>query len=136
MDLQSARVLVEDFTAAFNARDEAHLLQLVTPDFELRLPRGEPLRGPDGVRAWLSKAHDSTTPRSISIDRVFLHGGSIWALATMHMRWADGEGEGVDVPSGAELRVRDGLLAYVAILADRAAVAKLADVAGGSRSPG
>lgn len=101
-----ARAIARRFIEAFNARDEEALRELVAENAEFRRPRGEALRGAEGVQALLAAARDA------DVRLVPLRGESIeeqdgTVRLTMRVRELIGPD---DIERVAEWEVRDGLV--------------------------
>jgi ketosteroid isomerase-like protein len=99
-----ARAIARRFIEAFNARDEEALRELVAENAEFRRPRGEALRGAEGVQALLAAARDA------DVRLVPLRGESIeeqdgTVRLTMRVRELIGPD---DIERIAEWEVRDG----------------------------
>jgi hypothetical protein len=106
--------VVRQFMDAYNARDVDRFLALATDDIEIRNPLGNAVHGIEGAREFLSK-NEQMGVLVQQDGRARIDGNQIAIPAVMRLR------SGTELRSAGVFEVRDGRVARLWILTDRAA---------------
>ena len=107
--------------AAYNAGDVDGLLAVCDPDVELvplpSLLTGEPYRGHQGVRDYLSAISDDWSQRAVELDRLVEVGDEVVLRGRFQARGRS-SGVEVDAPAAWVVSLRDGKVVRLRVYTD------------------